>query len=195
LIYSHEGQAPYAGSWTWFDAEIWRPVPTVNDSQSGVGSSIASPTLVKPMMYSPTDELLLTAGYVRMTPPAEADARSEKAWVIQRNLRASDIIQRHTVTWYDGGLIGHDCQDYTGTDFPLSLTPSFPRILSENQEDISVLYGCGNGLGFIKTLQPGDRIVVIARAKVQPPLFGCQTCRTADISSSFVDGAIAFTEI
>ena len=194
LIYSYEGQAPYAGSWTWFDAEIWRPVLTVNDSQLGVGSSIASPTLVKPMMYSPTDESLLTAGYVRVTPPAEADARSEKAWVIQRNLRASDTIQRHTVTWYNGGLIAHDCQEHTGTDFLLSI-PSLPRILSETQEDISVLYGCGNGLGFINTLQPGDRIAVIARAKVQPSLLGCQACSMADISNSFMDGAIVFTEI
>jgi len=42
-------------------------VLTVNDSQSGLGSPTASPTLVKPMMYSPTDESLLAAGYVRMT--------------------------------------------------------------------------------------------------------------------------------
>jgi len=126
------------------------------------------------MMYSPTDESLLAAGYVRVTPPAEADARSEKAWVIQRNLRASDTIQRHTVTWCNGGLIAHDFQEHTGTDFPPPVTPPLPRILSETQEDISVLYGCGNGLGFINTLQPGDRIAVIARAKVQPLLLGCQ---------------------
>jgi len=128
------------------------------------------------MMYSPTDELLLTAGYVRVIPPAEADVRSEKAWVIQRNLRASDTIHRHTVTWYDGELIGHDCQEHSGTDFSPSMTPSLPLILSETQEDISVMYGCGNGFGFISTLQPGDRIAVIARAKVQPSLFCCQTC-------------------
>jgi len=49
--------------------------------------TIGSLTLVKSMMYSPTDELLSAAGHVRMTSPAEADAWSDKAWAIQRDLR------------------------------------------------------------------------------------------------------------
>lgn len=152
-------------------------MPTVNDNRPQVGSSIGSSTVIEPMMVSPTDELLLSAGYVRVTSPAAADARSEKSWVVQRNLRASDVIRRHTVIWSDRGFIGHDCQE---TDFSLSMSSSFPRILSENQGDISVLYGCGNGLEFVSTLQPGDRIAVVARVKVRPLLFSCQNCSMAD---------------
>jgi len=36
------------------------------------------------------------------------------------------------------------------------MTLSMPRILSENEQDISVFYGHGNGLEFINSLQPGD---------------------------------------
>jgi len=38
------------------------------------------------------------------------------------------------------------------------MTPRMPRILSENEQDISVLHDCGSGLAFINTLQPGDSI-------------------------------------
>ena len=61
-----------------------------------------------------------------MTLPAEADARSEKAWVIQRNRCTSDTIQRHIVIWYDGGLISHDRQEHISTDFPQQLISTHP---------------------------------------------------------------------
>lgn len=169
---------PYAGSWTWFDAEIWRPRQNVEHSSLEVGSSISSTTQIKPMMESPTDEMLSAAGYTRVKPPPTADVLSENAWLIQRNLRASSTIQRHTVIWSDEDGIGYDCQEHTSLDdidpsnIPSSLSTSLLRSSSERVESEGVTnpkipdrYGCGNGLEFINSLQPGDRIAVIARAK------------------------------
>jgi len=81
---------------------------------------------------------------------------------IQQNRCASDAIQRHTIIWHDGGLIGHNCQEHTGADFPPPMNPSMPRILSKN-ENISILMAVGMGW----SLQiPCSR--VITRAKVRP---------------------------
>jgi len=111
--------------------------------------TIGSLTLVKPMTYSPMDELLSAAGYVRMTPSVETDAWSDKAWVIERNLHppSSDLQSSDTTedslvmivrsTWHSPHL-------------------SMPRILSENEQDISVAMGMGLNL-FIITLRPADR--------------------------------------
>ena len=46
------------------------------------------------------------------------------------------------------------------------MTPRIPRILSENEQDISVLHDCGSGLAFINTLQPGDHIFWIQHSVI-----------------------------
>ena len=68
--------------------------------------TIGSLTLVKSMMYSPTDELLSAAGHVRMTSPAEADAWSDKAWAIQRDLRTPSSGIQSSDTTEDSWLSG-----------------------------------------------------------------------------------------
>ena len=103
-------------------------------------------TLVKSMMYSPTNELLSAAGHVRMTPPMLGLTKSGSFSGIYapRLATYSHLIRQKT----------HDCQEHL--TLPASMTLSMPRILSENEQDISVFYGHGNGLEFINSLQPGD---------------------------------------
>lgn len=157
--FPHPG--PYAGSWTWFDAEIWRPVDSGND-QNGlqlVGSPTTSAAQIKPMMASPTEEMLVAAGYHRVDPPSVADVQSDYAWLVQRNLRAVETPQSYTVAWSDENLVYRNAQPYQ--------TTGLPRLV-EGATEVSIadVYGCGNGVGFVRALQPGDRVVVIARAKV-----------------------------
>ncbi|KAJ3572436.1 hypothetical protein NP233_g3086 [Leucocoprinus birnbaumii] len=168
-------KGPYAGSWTWFEAEIWRPIETDNRNELEVGSSISSTARIKPMMESPTDEALLAAGYIRVKPPDAADTHFPSAWLIQRNMRASDIFQIHQVIWTSDGFLGYDCQEYDDLGdidiFTSTLSPSLIKISSNREQNLILdsktvdIHGCGNGLDFIGSLQPGDRIVVNARAR------------------------------
>ncbi|KAF9448090.1 hypothetical protein P691DRAFT_705661 [Macrolepiota fuliginosa MF-IS2] len=159
---------PYAGSWSWFDAEIWRPV-TSNESRNDlqlVECSPSSSASIKPMMTSPTEEMLMAAGYRRINPPATADTQSNHAWLAQRNLRARADIQNHTIVWSNEGIAHHKSQpEETDITYPsLSMLKEGPTKLPKDAS-LPDMYGCGNGAGFVNSLQPGDRIAIIARAQ------------------------------
>ena len=74
----------------------------------------------------------------------EVAAHGTKRWVVQRNLVASSTVREYRVVWKDD-----DCETLEGKE---------------------LLEGCGCGTGFLDALRPGDRIAVVARAKVRDQL-------------------------
>jgi hypothetical protein len=183
-VYSNSSVGPYAGSWTWFDAEIWRPLPTINANSLKVGSSISSSAQIEPMMVSPSSETLEAAGYLRVHPPSKPGCSVEdnaSAWLVQRNKRADNTARRHIVVWTDTNEIGYDCQEDSGQEdisdssgLSLSTLSTFIRNVHEDEQTVEGVsdpslcetHGCGSGDEFVSNLQPGDRIAIIARAKV-----------------------------
>ncbi|KAF9443636.1 hypothetical protein P691DRAFT_737591 [Macrolepiota fuliginosa MF-IS2] len=227
---------PYAGSWTWFDAEIWRP-NTVNGT-----SNFPTKTSTQPSSFditsdlpisSPTDETLEAAGYHRIMPPSAAGHfSSSKAWLLQRNMRASSQLRDHTVIWSDGsgddgpGVVYHSSNTPTSTALGRSIvadettSPSWSWVLGNSSSDLGLdsedldsnldavesdwgaleslqridtkevatycdEYGFGNGAEFVRAIQPGDRVVIVARALL-PGWSNCVKRMSVDIRYTVV---------
>jgi hypothetical protein len=120
----------YSGSYTWFEACIYR--------LSADGSYMEdSEEAIARVEWESQDDLL-QAGITQVTAPVSG----ERAWLIQRNARASQELRQHTVTWTD-------------TDATVSET--------ESDDDT----GRGQGARFIRSLVAGDRIAVHIRALVK----------------------------
>ena len=112
--------------------------------------------LVKSVMYSSTDECFSAAGRNKCAPDDHGQ------WALRC------IRWLYVVGWHQRCVNSTEWPRLSPTEHPLlqggssaqspSMTPRIPRILSENEQDISVLHDCGSGLAFINTLQPGDHI-------------------------------------
>lgn len=104
----------YEGSWTWFEAAIWRCEEQPFLVQRPEFSSLSVPATHQDDLYPDTS----------------------KVWHLQSNIRASAKEALHEVVWTD-------VDDW--------------KVNSET--------GSGDGRGFVRLLQPGDKIAVIARAR------------------------------
>lgn len=129
---------PYQGSYTWFEASIYR---FATDDSCPDDSEQAKARVTDGMVWESQDELR-AAGVAQVTSPVNG----KHTWLIQRNARASSEVRQHTITWTDS-----DVGDVSETG-------------SNGEEDFST--GSGRGAGFIHSLVTGDRIAIKARALV-----------------------------
>ncbi|EDR00465.1 uncharacterized protein LACBIDRAFT_313370 [Laccaria bicolor S238N-H82] len=106
----------YEGSWTWFEAAIWR-----GEEQPFLVHRPESSNLSVPATHQ--DDL---------------NPDTSKVWHLQSNIRASAKEAFHEVVWTD-------VEDWTVNSWGET--------------------GSGDGRGFVRLLQPGDKIAVIARAR------------------------------
>src|SRR5688572_20948758 len=119
----------YAGSWTWFEANIVR----------GNDDTLPAPNFGRMICHEL--EKRPEERWSEIITVQRAD--KSDAWHIQRNVRASGEFRTHVIVW--------SADDETEEE--------------ESGESLDMT-GRGNGSGFIKALQPTDRIAVIARAMV-----------------------------
>lgn len=132
-------QGPYEGSWTWFEAAIYRPM----DGETYQSSS----AIHLPHTEEITEADMFAARLIQV---------EKKVWQIQRNQRASSTVRDHEVIWMGEGM----------------------QVDYDDHGD-----GRGRGEGFLRSLLAGDRISVLARARVTP--FICHRIHEADITSKY----------
>lgn len=119
---------PYDGSWTWFEAEIYR---SCQSRRQYMRQRFEADLMMQP---TKTNDELQAHGLTRV---------ASKTWLVQRNYRASPSIRKHEVIWTD--------DDEAVQEDPVTDGDSV---------------GSGDGQGFSTSLSPGDKIALIARAKV-----------------------------
>jgi hypothetical protein len=129
---------PYDGSYTWFEACIYRFA--ANDSYTK-NSEQAKTKNIGGMIWESQDDLLRAS--VTQVPNA---MNGERTWLVQRNVRASSDVRQHIVTWTD-------------------TSASESEIGSDDDGDSDA--GRGGGAGFVRSLVAGDRIALKARALVK----------------------------
>ena len=173
-----ETDNPYFGSFSWFDATIFRPTPgrphvTVNGVKYGPWETLRR----TPQSDLRPDDLEQTRAvpdirqfYVVESPEVagpyllrdrwryvEGGDDNGVTWLIQRNRVAKEQLGSYEVVWTaESGL--EDVSD----DMAES---------SEEQKERKgwAMNGAGSGAGFVDSLQMGDRIGVWPRAKVRLP--------------------------
>lgn len=136
---------PYAGSWTWFEAAIIRGLggdDFVNDTDSIARNRIQGSTVLPPRRDTAHDELKSnsTTGAIQVPHPFNGS----RVWMLQRNLRANREETLHEIVWTDG-----DDEE-----------------TKEDTNEVLDRSGRGLGYGFVRSLEPGDRIAVYVRAQV-----------------------------
>lgn len=132
---------PYAGSWTWFEAAIVRGLG--GDDFVGDPDSIARSRIQGSSVLPPTRD----THHRGSTPePYQVPNTSNgsRVWMLQRNLRAHGAEALHEIVWTDV-----DDED-----------------TKEDTNEALDRFGRGSGYGFVRSLEPGDRIAVYARAQV-----------------------------
>ena len=93
---------PYQGSYTWFEACIYRSVA----DYPGV-SEEAKARVTGGMVWKSQDELE-SAGVTQVANPLNG----KQTWLIQRNVRASSDIAQHTITWIAIDACGDGEEDF-----------------------------------------------------------------------------------
>ncbi len=97
------------------------------------------------VIRGPANITTLTGYQLGLTELRSPYKSKNRRWVAQRNVVASSHIRDHEVIWSDlSSAEGGSEPEYDET------------------------HGSGRGLGFVKTLQAGDRIALVARALVSP---------------------------
>lgn len=139
----------YPGSWTWFEAMILRPVGGGDDwislywakrgisSEPSVASALAK--LAGLDKPPPKEQAILCFVPNPKRPPSHS-------WHVQKNRRGNSKPKEYMVVW-----------DKTGKQSRME------RLGCEFDTDT----GASSGIGFVNSLQEGDRIVLIAYAKVR----------------------------
>ncbi|TFK26545.1 hypothetical protein FA15DRAFT_588119 [Coprinopsis marcescibilis] len=129
---------PYDGSWTWFEAAIFRGLGKIGEEENP--EEIAEKVLRNDSNV--TDKTEDAPFQVRYP---QCDPNESGAWPLQKNLRASVVHTTHEVTWrYDDSLTGR---------------------AESSVGKLNGLTGSGRGEGFISKLQGGDRIAVIGKTR------------------------------
>ncbi|TFK32369.1 hypothetical protein BDQ12DRAFT_638797, partial [Crucibulum laeve] len=129
---------PYQGSWTWFEAAIYRHF----DEGTMPGSEQQVADVEKDMRVAPLQSELDDAG-VMLVPNTRFNS---DVWQIQRNVRASNTPRNHEVVWGDDERDNEHIEGF-----------AYREVDDET--------GRGKGAGFINALLPGDRIAIIVRAR------------------------------
>ena len=128
------------GSWTWFEAAIVRSTNHPQESDElGLSSARAIAALVKSGGSASHPDISLVKN-----PGNENDSYT---WHVQRNARASKSDEEHEVVWTsdDAG------QEEDGV---------------VDERELMDKTGAGRGRGFVRSLEKGDRIAVLAYARV-----------------------------
>ncbi|KAF8992154.1 hypothetical protein BDQ17DRAFT_1254219 [Cyathus striatus] len=126
----------YSGSWTWFEACIYRRLP--GDVSEDLRADIERNNIM-----APKKEDLQAARIERVTDHASGS----DIWNVQRNVRASSTVKLHRVRW---------------TTDEESNTEEF---LTSMDIDYSTKSGAGAGKGFVSSLRAGRQIAIISRAR------------------------------
>jgi hypothetical protein len=129
----------YKATFSWFEASILRCNP-----------KIPSP-LIREMSAAPFNFRQFSAGVLlgELRAPQVVDT---PRWLVQKNRHASYVVQQHEVIWTDDDVYGE--ADHS-------------RLLStpDSRDAPNELTGSGNGNGFLRELQLGDRVVLWARSR------------------------------
>lgn len=155
----------YDGSWTWFETAIYRPC---GDTEEPTGSTEklepVSDDLQDTQFGQSKDEIQLFDTCQRFKQVYNTLDKSN-VWRLQANVRASSVDATHHIVWTEDETL---------------------------DKEQATLLGCGRGTGFVGSLSPGDRIAVIARARVsyEMELYLC----VSYAKYSFLAGAISFVK-
>jgi hypothetical protein len=142
---------PYAGSWTWFEAAIIRGLggeDFVNEPDA-VARQIQGSSVLPPASNAPSDTPDASLGPLQVLHPFNRT----RVWMLQRNLRANREEALHEVAW----------------------TNADDDSAKKDTNEVLDKSGTGTGYGFVRSLEPGDRIAVYARAQVIFFLAGLST--------------------
>uniref|UniRef100_A0A8H7XVC4 Uncharacterized protein n=1 Tax=Psilocybe cubensis TaxID=181762 RepID=A0A8H7XVC4_PSICU len=130
----------YLGSWTWFEAGIIREVEKTSvGEQPGTEEGLIL-TRVRDFMDAMDDTVGDGMKIALVANPSQTDSST---WHLQRNIRASREDAIHQIVWSD----------------------EVPDYAEEDEMKFIDSTGAGKGMGYVRCLQPSDRIVVIAKAK------------------------------
>ncbi|KAF5324214.1 hypothetical protein D9619_011366 [Psilocybe cf. subviscida] len=143
----------YEGSWTWFEVAILRPAEEDAVISSKDKANIGSEPCITQTLTKEISDKLRFIIYEKSVDDGKSFVHGQSVgdeisrspfWHLQRNQRGSDKPHRHTINW--------------NRDRTESISESLGW-------DFDPQTGEGSGVGFVLSLQKGDRIVVIARAK------------------------------
>ena len=153
-----------------FSTSSWLEVSILRDA-SNINSLLPAPRLVNTWISSPMDyhTNMVGRGWSLVKRPESAlqgpqGGEGHFAWYLQGN-RVMAVDQDYHVSWDQSGL----CE------------------VDEDNE------GAGSGDGFLDALEPGDRVLVWARAKVRLKYEIPRLCYHANLRGSILDGSAMLT--